>query len=890
MKFSVFCEQTRKLFDTFLHPVDDEEDTRRPRRPSSPTPNRPKTSSYSAPSRRTSGSTRSDVRMFATDSKRRRRAAALLYKSSVMRRSWQALNQPPPLSKNQTTMYLKSSMTGSSPYGPYSSVSEEVVRRTDGQSPVPTSQSPPVLVSSHAISSNGCMSGSAAARDDNPVTTSEDSVKPLVQQAEQRTRSIGANRTSLPAKEQMVTTTTTTAPTAASPSRTTTGGKRLQESSQVLQSKASSVTYSCISSVSSLVPPPPPLPPTVKSFESQGNHQLEAENSSTGRKTPHDDASGDKKKKESEMESEMRSSPVTGEAVNVDDGSSTASSASSCSSSASSSAHLLPGSGSPLSPTASPSPQDVDCKDCRHKDNKSRDDLIRSIGNKHNNKSHDGSHARQSHHNSGLLVRKARRPGFSSRIIRKHSLSRDRHNNLQPRADHVTIDIREKFSPEQGSVIKVTVKEKMPHSAPVTMTDKCPRLHFNSNQEPDVVDQLSVLTVDCKHDVLAPSDGKESQERGSPGSGSYSSCCSSSSPASSSTSAYFSSTSSPPSSITSAAVQFRSGILKDRSNYSAKGCVTLPSGRVVNGFPKKVHFAESSINVFSCSDGNDRHAVNSHSTTLEPVNGRESGFGGSCSNTRLNDGCVSSPAPQAPTPPSPPSSRSESRARGNGVAPPNRSVKAMISHFNSKGLDLSAGGASKGSPDAANTSRPSKRPTCDSASPPTPANTRPVLLSGTQDDGRDERSNERLQQTGGSPSLHTRSSVRKHDSPRHHQNSKSEDQKQLFTSSSSIYLQDSRNLSSSRPESPFLVSESDQSLGRQSPNEKTVTQHFRSIHCTVSPHSQSIQKQISSIRQHFPPSASSSPAFSPASTPVSCLSSSASRTEDRRNCVIHTAV
>ena len=73
-----------------------------------------------------------------------------------------------------------------------------------------------------------------------------------------------------------------------------------------------------------------------------------------------------------------------------------------------------------------------------------------------------------------------------------------------------------------------------------------------------------------------------------------SSSCSSSSPASSSTSAYLSSTSSPLSSITSAVVQYKKGILKDRSNVIVRG-ITLPSGQLVNGFPKKVHFVESGI-------------------------------------------------------------------------------------------------------------------------------------------------------------------------------------------------------------------------------------------------------------------------------------------------------
>lgn len=885
MKFSVFCEQTRKLFDTFLHPVEGEDESRRPRPSSPPTTNsKPKTYSYTAPSRRTSAA-RSDVRMFSTDSKRRRRAAALLYKSSVMRRSWQTLNQQPHLAKNQTTTYITSSMTGSTPYGPYSSFTEEMVRKTENESA--ELRSPPSLphsvVASHAICSNECMTGSAVARDDNPVTTSGDSLKPpLLRLPEQTSSSIGNGK--LPSTTTTMTQTGDAAPPTASLSSTTTASKRLQDSSQVLQSNASSVTYSCISSVSS-PPPPPPPPPTLKSFESQGNQVHSLNSVVVGRK-----AASDNKKEiagVSDGMKEMRWSQV-GEAA-VDDGSSTSSSVSSASSSA-----LFSGSRFPLSATESPSPQDVNCTDGRQKDNKSRDDLMKStIGkNKHNNKSQDGSHAKA---NAALLVRKARRGGFSSRIIRKHSLSRDRHQTLQPR-DHVTIDIREEFTPEKGSVIKVTVKEKAgPQSTAVT--ERCPRLQFNSHQEPDVVDQLSVLTVDCKHDVLASGDGKE--ERGSPASYS-SSCCSSSSPASSSTSAYFSSTSSPPSSITSTALQFKTGILKDRSNFSAKGCLTLPSGRVVNAFPKKVHFAESSINVYSCVDGNP-HANHRSSMTSETLNGIASGSSRSYSNTGSDERHLfcSSPVPTPPPPPSPPTkSQLGSKARSPGSAltsaPPNRSVKAMISHFNSKGLDLTAGAGgatlNKGSPDPQNTERPSNRPTNNSSPTISDANTTsPVLLSSsTQDVGREEGANEKLR-TGISPSIRTRTSVRKHDLAASADTVPAQQSRPSFTSSSCIYLEDARKQQPSVPRSTFLSSDTNQS-DRQSQSEKTVTQHFRSVHSTISPHSHSIEKQISSLRQHYPASAaSSSPPFV-TSTPVSSYCLSSSRSEDRPNCVIHTAV
>ena len=879
MKFSVFCEQTRKLFDTFLHPDEDEDETRR--RPSPPVPHtKTKTSypySYTAPSRmsRSSGNGR-DIRVFSTDSKRRRRAAALLYKSSVMRRSWQALNQSH-MNKNQTTTYIRSaSMSGAGPYGPYSSMTEEVVRKTERHSPTPHLQSPPP-VSAAAVTSGAASLTAAAAREVNPGMTSRDSFKQMQEPTPSRRDSV----------RRAVTTTTSTA-TAAS----TTDGKRL-EPSQVLQSNASSVTYSCISSASSpssqaaassLLQPPSP----TKSFESQGNQVhsdtsfIAGSESSKTRLNNHaaDDEAIKKKEmvttariSEAVVASEMRSATQAQE----DDGSSTGSSSSAFSSA------LLAGSAG-LSPTASPSPQDVNYN---HRDDKNSDDLMMRNGNKchinnNNNKNHDNGSGVQA-----LLVRKTRRPGFSSRIIRKHSLSRDRHSH-QPR-DHVTIDIREKFTPENGSVIKITVTEKLPQTA-LIMTDRsCPQLQFNSQQEPDVVDQLSVLTVDCKHDVQGDElEGKDDQERGSPSS--YSS----------STSAYFSSTSSPPSSITSAAAQYKSGILKDRSNYTGKGSITLPSGRVVNGFPKKVHFAESSIN-FYCS--NDRQQI-SESKTADPRNSdRESQVIDNCSNQRMGD-------PAAASQPAPISSN---RKTGADVlltaSSPNRSVKAMISHFNSKGLDPGAS-FNKGSAEQQNPQHPSSRPTCNSQSPPTPSstNTRPVLF-GTQDNHHEQKQqqqhpNEKIE-LAAIASNGTRSSARKDESQTQAVRKAvqpPDDRRQLFTSSSSIYLEDARSLTTpSATRSASLLSdlkEADQRLQQSSPHsEQRVTQHFRSIHSSVSSHSQSLEKKISTIRKNYPPASSSSSSttttasFSPPASPASsCQNSHPNRSEDRANCVIHTAV
>lgn len=102
MKFSVLCEKTRKLFDTFLHSVDEEEEDELHRHHNNQSHHqrnrhhhrRPSPAcTYAAPSRASRGR---DVRLFSTDSKRRRRATALLYKSSNMRRSWQQLNKPTP--------------------------------------------------------------------------------------------------------------------------------------------------------------------------------------------------------------------------------------------------------------------------------------------------------------------------------------------------------------------------------------------------------------------------------------------------------------------------------------------------------------------------------------------------------------------------------------------------------------------------------------------------------------------------------------------------------------------------------------------------------------------------------------------------------------------------
>ena len=198
----------------------------------------------------------------------------------------------------------------------------------------------------------------------------------------------------------------------------------------------------------------------------------------------------------------------------------------------------------------------------------------------------------------------------------------------------------------------------------------CPRLRFNDQQEPDVVDQLSVLTVECEPSVLSAdgkqeSVGQQQQQQQHPGKevdaervspGSYTSSCSTSSPASSSTSAYFSSTSSPPSSITtpaSTAAQLRSGILKDSSSSSGGGGrggsgIPLPlDPGILSAFPKKVHFAESRISIYisSCdhsdsssqlegssefsgsssksSNNNNEEEVSSSSSVVLTVAGRE---------------------------------------------------------------------------------------------------------------------------------------------------------------------------------------------------------------------------------------------------------------------------
>lgn len=96
MKFSLFCEQTRKLFETFLNPPPNEEFRRIKKR--------------NVDSRR---SLPSEPRIFSTDSKRRRRASAILYKSSVMRRSWNALHSHPNsglnhLTRNQLNAFVRS--------------------------------------------------------------------------------------------------------------------------------------------------------------------------------------------------------------------------------------------------------------------------------------------------------------------------------------------------------------------------------------------------------------------------------------------------------------------------------------------------------------------------------------------------------------------------------------------------------------------------------------------------------------------------------------------------------------------------------------------------------------------------------------------------------------
>lgn len=106
-------------------------------------------------------------------------------------------------------------------------------------------------------------------------------------------------------------------------------------------------------------------------------------------------------------------------------------------------------------------------------------------------------------------------------------------------------------------------------AALVPVTEKCPRLEFNSHQEPDLVAPLSVTTVDCQNE-----DAKQGEDA-------TPSSSSSSSPASSSTSAYFSSTSS----ITMPALHDRMGILKDNSEKHYRSSIAFP-----NGF-KKVHFA-----------------------------------------------------------------------------------------------------------------------------------------------------------------------------------------------------------------------------------------------------------------------------------------------------------
>jgi len=123
MKFSLFCEQTRKLFETVLNPPPEDEQFRRirskKRRKMSGSSSTSSSCNYNK-SRQSpcfrENRTSDFPRFFSTDSKRRRRASAILCNSSLLRKSWNSLHHQRPLSRSKSSMsrhsFIRNSMLG----------------------------------------------------------------------------------------------------------------------------------------------------------------------------------------------------------------------------------------------------------------------------------------------------------------------------------------------------------------------------------------------------------------------------------------------------------------------------------------------------------------------------------------------------------------------------------------------------------------------------------------------------------------------------------------------------------------------------------------------------------------------------------------------------------